>query len=76
MGLWKRHAKKRNPRVHDSKLFGIIDKAEFANQMRNGEASFSTALNFSARKQVRNAVLEAEYRKGQAITLTRQMYYT
>lgn len=76
MGLGKTHVKKRNPRVHDSKLFGIIDKAELANQMRDGRASFSTALNSSVRKQVRDAVLEAEYRKGQAITLTRQMRYT
>jgi len=76
MGLRKMHVKKRNPRVHSLRLYGITKKAEFANQVRNDEEGFSTALNFGVRKQVRDAMLAAEYRKGQAITLTRQMRYT
>ena len=75
MGLRKRYVKKGNPRVHNSGLFGIIDKAESANQMRNSEASFPVALNYKVRKVTQTAVLEADYRKAQAIALTRQMHY-
>lgn len=75
MGLRKRHVKKENPRVSSSGLFGIIDKAEFTNQMINSEASFLVALNYKEGKSVRKAMLEAEYRKAQAITLTRQIHY-
>ncbi len=61
--------------MHNSGLFGIIDKTESANQMRNSEASFPVALNCKVRKVTQTAVLEAEYRKAQAIALTRQMHY-
>lgn len=76
MHLRKMQVKKRKPRVHNLRLYGITDKAEFANQVRNGDEGFSTVLNLGVRKQVREAMLAAEYRKGQAITLTRQMRYT
>lgn len=74
MGLRKRHVKKGNSGVHSSGLFGIIDKAESVN-MRNSEVRLPYSLNHKARKSVRNAMLEAEYRKAQAIALTRQMHY-
>lgn len=74
MGLRKSQVKKGNPRVCNSGLFGIMDKADFT-QMRNSKASFPVALNYKEQKLVRDAILEAEYRKAQAITLTRQMHY-
>jgi len=75
MGLRKRHVRKENPRVLSSGLFGITDKAESTDQMRNNEASFPIALNYKVQKVIQTAVLEAEYRKAQAIALTRQMRY-
>ena len=75
MGLRKSYVKKGNPRVRNSGLFGIIDKTESTNQMRNSEASFPVALNFKARKPIQKAMLEAEHRKAQAITLTRRIHY-
>jgi hypothetical protein len=78
MGLRKRHVKKENPRVYSSGLFGITDKAESTDQMRNNEASFPIVLNYNVQKVIQTAVLEAEYRKAQAIALdiTRRMHYT
>ncbi len=75
MGLRKSRVKKGSPRVYNSGLFGIIDKAEPANQMRNSEARLPVALNYKVRKVTQTAGLEAEYRKAQAIALTRQMHY-
>ncbi len=75
MGLRKNHVKKRDPSLYNSRLFGIIAKAESTNQMRNSEPSFPVALNFKARKSVGDAMLEAEYRKAQAISRTRKIHY-
>jgi len=75
MGLRKSHVKKGSPRVYNSGLFGIIDKAKSTNKMRNSEPGFPVVLNFRSRKLVRDATLQAEYRKAQAIALTRQMRY-
>ncbi|MDH5783622.1 MAG: hypothetical protein OEZ35_08200 [Candidatus Bathyarchaeota archaeon] len=77
MGSRKSHVKKENPSVYNLGLFGIIDKAEYTNQIVDSEASFPVALNYKMRKAIRTAALEAEYRKAQAIALdiTRRMHY-
>ncbi|MFB0567911.1 MAG: hypothetical protein ACETVM_04955 [Candidatus Bathyarchaeia archaeon] len=78
MGSRKSRVKKENPSVYNSGLFGIIDKAEYTNQIVDSEASFPVALNYKMQKAIRTAALEAEYRKAQAIALdiTRRMHYT
>ena len=75
MGLRKSRVKKENLRGFNLGLFGIIDRAVFTSQMINRKASFPVALSFKAEKSVRDAMLEAEYRKAQAMALTRRMRY-
>ena len=72
MGLRKSRVKKGSPRVYNSVLFGVIDKAESTNQMRNREAGLLSYLDLNARKVTQTALLEAEYRKAQAIALARK----
>lgn len=74
MGLGKKHLKKANSSVLNSGLYGIIDRAKSTNVMRSSKADFLVAWNGKTQKLVRDAILEAEYRKAQAIALTRQMH--
>ena len=75
MGLRKSRVKKGSPRVYNSGFFGVMEKAESTNQMRNRESGLLSYLNLNARRVTQTALLEAEYRKAQAIALTRQMRY-
>ena len=75
MGLKKSRVKEGNYTLQDSGLFGIIDKDETTNLMRNSEASFPVPLNCEARRRTLAPVLKAEYWKAQAITLIRQNSY-
>ncbi|MGD8505309.1 MAG: hypothetical protein PVF15_01425 [Candidatus Bathyarchaeota archaeon] len=75
MGLRKSPVKKGNPSVHNSGLLGIVIKTESANQMNKGEASFQVMLNLKTQNLLREVILEAEYRKAQAIALTRKMNF-
>jgi len=72
MGLKKNGVEKSNSRLQDSGLFGIIEKITPTNHTEN-TALFPISMNHKARRLAVAAVVEAEYYKAQAITLTRRM---
>lgn len=75
MGSRKSPVKKGNPSVYNSGLLGIVIKTELANQMKNSEVGFRIMLNLKTQNPLREAILEAEYRKAQAIALKHRMQF-
>jgi hypothetical protein len=73
MGLRRSHVKKGTPTVHGSRLFGIIDKVRHVNHVKSGVAGPRYFLDHESEKTVKGAMIEAESRKAQSITSTRQI---
>ncbi len=61
--------------MRNSGLFGVIDRAESTDQMKDVEENFPISLNFKAQKLARDAMLEAEYDKAHAIAVLIRMHF-
>ena len=73
MELRKKHTKNVDQKALKSGLFGIIGKSESLNIMIDGISELSNIEVFKGRREIQNAMLEAEYRRAQINELVHQM---
>jgi len=67
--------KKASQKVQDSGIFGILDNTKSINSMAEGASNSLGIVNPDTRREIRKAVLEAEYGKALVIELTNKMKY-
>jgi len=69
MGLRRIHVKKEITRPNDSGLFDVLDVGSVHGHLGDTEARLRDYLSYQDSKSVHVAVLEAELRKAEALTL-------
>ncbi len=72
MGLRRIDVKKDRLRLRDSWLFSVLDSHSASGHIEGSEVSLQENLSYHNSDSVRGALLEAEFRKAEALVLSRR----
>jgi len=72
MGLRRIDVKKDRRRLRDSWLFSILNSQSAHGNVGGSEVSIQDNLSYQDPKSVRGAMVEAEFRKAEALALSRR----